>query len=91
MFSSLAPPRGQTPPDQRGQARAPTTAAAQGPAAARPATPVSFATPNASQRKLSIRKFDGTELYKGLGSGFFNWGRTFLRAVNLAESACGFT
>ena len=34
--------------------------------------------------------FDGTELYKGLGSGFFDWGRTFMRAVSLAEASCGF-
>ena len=73
MFFSLAPPRGQTPPYQRGQAQALITAVAQCPAAARPATqasstPTYFATQNASQRKLSFRKFDGTELYKGLRS-----------------------
>uniref|UniRef100_A0AAV1TP18 Uncharacterized protein n=1 Tax=Peronospora matthiolae TaxID=2874970 RepID=A0AAV1TP18_9STRA len=30
-----------------------------------------YAMPSASQRKLIIRKFNGTELYRGLGSGFF--------------------
>uniref|UniRef100_A0AAV1UBX1 CCHC-type domain-containing protein n=1 Tax=Peronospora matthiolae TaxID=2874970 RepID=A0AAV1UBX1_9STRA len=49
-----------------------------------------YGMPSASQRKLNIRKFDGTELYRGLGSGFFDWGRTFLRAVSLAEASCGF-
>ena len=29
-------------------------------------------TPTAIQQKLSIRKFDGTELCRGLGSGFFD-------------------
>ena len=40
---------------------------------------------------MSIRKVDETELYKGLGFRFLDWGRMFLRAVNLAESSCGFT
>ena len=34
--------------------------------------------------------FDGTELYKVLCSGFFDWGRTFMRAVSLYEASCGF-
>uniref|UniRef100_A0AAV1UGT1 Uncharacterized protein n=1 Tax=Peronospora matthiolae TaxID=2874970 RepID=A0AAV1UGT1_9STRA len=34
---------------------------------------------DARQRKLAIRKFDGGELCQGLGSGFADWGRTFLR------------
>ena len=29
-----------------------------------------YMMPTASRRKLNIRKFDGTELDKGLGSGF---------------------
>ena len=49
-----------------------------------------FGEPSASQRKLNIRKFDDTELYLGLGSGFFAWGRTFMRAVSLGEASCGF-
>ena len=50
-----------------------------------------YGMPSASQRKLNIRKFDGTELYKGLGSGFFDWGHTFMRAVSLAEASCYFS
>ena len=50
-----------------------------------------YAIPTASQRKLNIRKFDGTELYKGLGSGFYDWGRTFMRAVTHDETSCDFS
>ena len=46
-------------------------------------------TPDARQRKMTVRKFDGTELYRGLGSGFNDWGRTFLRQVNMAHVAYG--
>uniref|UniRef100_A0AAV1UEI6 Uncharacterized protein n=1 Tax=Peronospora matthiolae TaxID=2874970 RepID=A0AAV1UEI6_9STRA len=46
-----------------------------------------ISSPTASQQQLPIRKFDGTELCLGLGSGFFDWGRTFLRAIKFAESS----
>ncbi|EEY54799.1 uncharacterized protein PITG_08349 [Phytophthora infestans T30-4] len=46
--------------------------------------------PDARQKKLAIRPFDGKELYVGLGSGFLEWGRRFERQVALAQSACGF-
>ncbi|CAH0522556.1 unnamed protein product [Peronospora belbahrii] len=46
-------------------------------------------TPDARQRKLTVRKFDGTELHSGLGSGFYDWGRTFLRQVNMVQAAYG--
>ena len=36
------------------------------------------------------RKLDGTELYVGLGSGFFDWGNTFRRQVDMAHESCGF-
>uniref|UniRef100_M4BFS5 RxLR effector candidate protein n=1 Tax=Hyaloperonospora arabidopsidis (strain Emoy2) TaxID=559515 RepID=M4BFS5_HYAAE len=32
-----------------------------------------YRTTDARQRKLAIRKLDGTEVHIGLGSGFFNW------------------
>ena len=36
-------------------------------------TPMQYRTPDARKRELAIRKFDGTEVYVGLGSGFFDW------------------
>ncbi|CAI5705533.1 unnamed protein product [Peronospora effusa] len=49
-----------------------------------------YRTPDARQRKLAIRNFDGSELYQGLGTGFQDWGRSFIRAVNFSQAACGF-
>ena len=46
--------------------------------------------PTPKQTKLSITKFSGKEQYKGLGSGFKEWGKRFLRQVNLAQRATGF-
>uniref|UniRef100_A0AAV1T532 Integrase catalytic domain-containing protein n=1 Tax=Peronospora matthiolae TaxID=2874970 RepID=A0AAV1T532_9STRA len=46
--------------------------------------------PDARQRKLNIRHFDGKELYQGLGSGFLSWGKKFVREVSFAERASGF-
>ncbi|CAI5701697.1 unnamed protein product [Peronospora effusa] len=46
--------------------------------------------PDARQKKLGIRPFDGREPYKGLGSGFLEWGRRFERQISLAQSSCGF-
>ena len=45
--------------------------------------------PDARQRKLTVRKSDGTELYRGIDLGFFDWGRTFLRQVNMAQAIHG--
>ncbi|OWZ02249.1 hypothetical protein PHMEG_00026224 [Phytophthora megakarya] len=47
-------------------------------------------TPDARQRKLNIRPFDGKELYQGLGSGFMQWGIKFMRQMRYAEAASGF-
>ena len=89
MFAALAPPRGQAPVQHRvpADAGAPAEARPQQSSMREGGTDYVF-TPTASQRKLSIRKFDGTELYRGLGSVFADWGRTFLRAIELAESSC---
>ncbi|KAE9174481.1 hypothetical protein PF004_g26649 [Phytophthora fragariae] len=46
--------------------------------------------PDAHQKKLAIRPFDGKELYVGLGSSFLDWGRRFELQVALGQSACGF-
>lgn len=46
--------------------------------------------PTAIQHKINMKKFDGTELFKGLGSGYFYWGSTFMRAVSLGEASCEF-
>ncbi|OWZ04948.1 hypothetical protein PHMEG_00023061 [Phytophthora megakarya] len=46
--------------------------------------------PDARQKKLAIRPFNGKEVYVGLGSGFLEWGRRFERQEVLAQSACGF-
>ena len=52
----MAVPRQEEPPS------ATHTAAATG----------NYGMPTTSQQKLNIRKFDGTELYKGIGNGFFD-------------------
>ena len=71
MFASLALGRCQAPLHQPRQAPAPAGAAAARASASphtiqAPETAGYFATSNASQRKLSIRNFDGSELPKGL-------------------------
>ena len=46
--------------------------------------------PDARQKQLAIRMFDGSELYPGLGSGVLQWGHRFERQMNLAQSAYSF-
>ena len=46
--------------------------------------------PDGRQRKLALQPFDGKELYHGLGSGFIEWGKEFVRQVAFSERACGF-
>ncbi|KAE9208587.1 hypothetical protein PF002_g19359 [Phytophthora fragariae] len=48
--------------------------------------PTGVRYPDARQKKLAIRAFNGKELYVGLGSGFLEWGRRFERQVALAQS-----
>ena len=53
-------------------------------------SPIQFRTPDARQCKLAIRNLDRTEVYAGLGSGFFDWGKTFWQQVDMAQESCGF-
>ena len=64
-----AMPEGQAPPMQH----------------QKPAMAMQNHTPGARQRKLEIRKLDGTEVPLGLGSGFFEWGKKFCRQVELVQ------
>uniref|UniRef100_A0AAV1U7P4 Uncharacterized protein n=1 Tax=Peronospora matthiolae TaxID=2874970 RepID=A0AAV1U7P4_9STRA len=46
--------------------------------------------PEAQQRKLALQPFDEKELYHGLGCGFMEWEKEFVRQVEFAERPCGF-
>ncbi|CAI5716170.1 unnamed protein product [Peronospora destructor] len=46
--------------------------------------------PNSSEVKISIEPFDRSEVYKGLGARFVQWGQLLLVKIDLAERACGF-
>ena len=77
MFALLAPPRGQPSAQHRVPARAAEPIAAPRqealPSATHTAAAIgNYEMPLASQRKLNLYKFDETELFKGLGSGFFD-------------------
>uniref|UniRef100_H3GBI0 CCHC-type domain-containing protein n=1 Tax=Phytophthora ramorum TaxID=164328 RepID=H3GBI0_PHYRM len=48
-----------------------------------------FRNPDARQKKLVIRPFDGVELYVGLGSGFLDWGRRFKRQEDVKVDHLG--
>ena len=52
--------------------------------------PPMLGVPAPKQMKLCLTKFSGKEQYKGLGSGFKEWGKRFLRQLNLAQRASGF-
>jgi hypothetical protein len=48
-----------------------------------------FSVPSIKQVKLGIKKFDGEELYQGLGATFGDWGTRFMRhiAINQINTA----
>nr|CCA19525.1 GK15001 putative [Albugo laibachii Nc14] len=46
--------------------------------------------PTSTKGKISIEPLDGSEIYKGLGAGFVQWGQLLLVKIDLAERACGF-
>ena len=95
MFTSLVPSRGLPSAQHRMPVRAAEPMTAPRQEAPSPATHKAVGIGNygmstASQQKLNIRKFYGSELYKGLGSGFFDWGRTFVRVMSLAQASCDY-
>jgi hypothetical protein len=49
-----------------------------------------FGVPTMKQMKLQIKKFDGTEPYKGLGASFAEWGTKFMRHIAMAQLDSGF-
>ena len=65
LLRQYAPPLGHPQAPQVGPAAAPTPVAAYVPVG-------QYRVPDARQRKLAIRKFDGSELYVGLGSNLFD-------------------
>ena len=46
--------------------------------------------PPSKDAKLQVRTFDGTEVYKGLGSGFKQWAKAFCAEIKMCEEACGY-
>ena len=49
--------------------------------------------PNACRtdaKKVGTAAFDGKELYHGLGSGFLEWGKEFIRQIGYYERVCEF-
>jgi hypothetical protein len=49
-----------------------------------------FGVPTMKQMTLGIKKFDGSEPYKGLGANFAEWGTKFLRHIAMAQITSGF-
>ena len=51
---------------------------------------VTMCVPDGRQRILALHPFNGKELNHGLGSGFPDWGKEFVRQVDFSERGCGF-
>nr|CCA25821.1 conserved hypothetical protein [Albugo laibachii Nc14] len=47
--------------------------------------------PDSQQRRLALQPFDDKEIYHGLGSGFLECGKEFVRQISLSELARGFS
>nr|CCA17909.1 Mitochondrial Carrier (MC) Family putative [Albugo laibachii Nc14] len=46
--------------------------------------------PNSTLGKIRIEPFDESEIYKGIGAGFVQWGQHLMVTIDLDERACGF-
>jgi hypothetical protein len=46
--------------------------------------------PTIKQMNLGVKKFDGEEIYKGLGPNFRAWGTHFIRRISIAQVQSGF-
>ncbi|ETI29669.1 hypothetical protein F443_23218, partial [Phytophthora nicotianae P1569] len=77
------PPPPQYPPQQQ--------PAAQYQAHRPPPLHINERVPPAKDAKIYMRNFDGSEVYKGLGSGFEQWALLFIEQIEMAEQACGYT
>nr|CCA28076.1 conserved hypothetical protein [Albugo laibachii Nc14] len=42
-------------------------------------------------KRLGLQPFDDKEIYHGLGSGFLEWGKGFVRQISFSERAFGFS
>jgi hypothetical protein len=49
-----------------------------------------FGLSTIKQMKLGIKKFDGEEVYKGLGPNFTEWGLHFMKRIPIAQIRSGF-
>ena len=49
-----------------------------------------FGVPTMKNMTLGIKKFDGSEPYKGLGANFAEWGTKFMRHISMAQINSGF-
>lgn len=52
--------------------------------------PMLIGEPSAKQCKLTLKPFDGKEVYRKLGPGFDLWSSNFYKAIHRAQMTCGF-